>query len=203
VNDVLHSLPASPQDITPLLLTTLLRLAGVLSQERVTTLSVTPLAALASYNAQLARLAVAYSESAGGAPSSYIIKLSPRAADLNQHVTIFQPSTKEGWFYRSAAQRTPIPVPRCYLNLIEHDTQRSLLLLEDLAPAITGNQITGVSINDAKPVLALLANLHGTWWARHNTDEIHELRDLTNQTDDISHLVRQWYQAAWPRFVAQ
>lgn len=203
MNDVLHSLPASPQDITPLLLTTLLRQGQVLSQERVTTLSVTPLGVLASYNAQLARLSVAYSESTYSAPSSYIIKLSPPAVNLNQHVTILQPGTKEGWFYRSAAQYTPIPVPRCYLNLIEHDTQRSLLLLEDLAPAITGNQITGVSIDDAKPVLALLANLHSTWWAQHNTDEIHELRDLTTQTDDISRLVRQWYRAAWPRFVAQ
>jgi hypothetical protein len=78
------------------------------------------------------------------------------------------------------------------------------LLLEDLAPALPGNQLEGATLRQAELALASLARLHASWWADAASPEVRELISLLSGTGAGEHnLVQELYDAAWPRFVGQ
>jgi hypothetical protein len=193
-------LPGSPARITPHLLTSLLRSGGVICQSAVAALEIEPLAALNAFNAQIARLRLTYDREESAAPSALIAKLPTVDASLQQNAAVFRPGLKECWFYRHAAAKTPVHVPRCYYNAVDEATGESFLLLEDLAPARPGSRLEGASIEEARLALQSLARLHAAWWeAGPEIDpKLAQLGDHSQEADD---LVGRLYARAWPRFV--
>jgi aminoglycoside/choline kinase family phosphotransferase len=107
---------------------------------------------------------------------------------------------RECWFYRIGAARTPVNIPRCYYNAVDAATGESFLLLEDLAPARTGNRMNGASLEEAELALQSLAQLHASWWAVDPKAEP-ELMQLMDNSQDAQALVGQLYQEAWSRFL--
>lgn len=69
----------------------------------------------------------------------------------------------EVMFYREMAPRTAIRTPRVYAAEIDAD-DRFVLLFEDLAPARQGDQMRGVSLDDAREVLREAVHLHTAFW---------------------------------------
>jgi aminoglycoside/choline kinase family phosphotransferase len=191
-----HPLPASPAQITPAFLTSILQAAGVLRYATVAAIHVEPLEAQTSFNAQLARLRLTYDRQETEAPQSLIAKLPTVVnAELQQRTAILQPGMRECWFYRHGAARTSLNVPYCYYNTVDA-TGQSFLLLEDLAPARPGNRIDGVSLEEAELALQSLARLHAAWWAAEQ-----ELAHLMDNVKEAQDLVERLYQQAWPRFL--
>ncbi len=70
---------------------------------------------------------------------------------------------RELFFYREVAPTTPVRVPGFVGG--DHDHERSLVLLDDLAPARQGDAERR-SLDDVVPVLLQAARLHRTWWDR-------------------------------------
>ena len=67
-------------------------------------------------------------------------------------------------FYRELADRLQISTPRCYAADVEVDTGWFTLLLEDMAPAVQGDQLDGCDVEQARRALTELAGLHRSGW---------------------------------------
>jgi hypothetical protein len=157
-----------------------------------------------NFNANLYRLFLTFDRPAPAAPQRLIAKLPTSSTELNERAAVFQPGSRENWFYRFGATRSPINVPRCYYNGIDAATGQSILLLEDLAPAPSGNQLAGATLPEARLALESLSRLHARWWEKADSVEIQELTHLLKDTWSYEqNLVQQLYDTAWPRFLLQ
>jgi hypothetical protein len=191
-------LPETHAQITPAFLSPILRSAGVLRRAAVTAVHVEPLApdGASSFNAQLARLRLTYDAPEAEAPRSLIAKLPTRNVELQHNAAVFQPGARECWFYRQGVARTLVDVPRCYFGAVDAVVGESFLLLEDLAPARTGNRMNGVSSEEAELALRSLARMHAAWWGAER-----ELAHLMDNIAEAQGLVEQLYRRSWPRFL--
>ena len=69
----------------------------------------------------------------------------------------------EVMFYRELAHRAKIHTPAVYVAEID-ETGNFVLLLEDMAPAQAGDQMSGMSLSDARLALKEAAKLHAAFW---------------------------------------
>jgi hypothetical protein len=67
-------------------------------------------------------------------------------------------------FYRDIAATVDISRPQCFYTAIEPGTADVVLVLEDLAPAVQGDQITGCGVAQAELAVDEAARLHGPRW---------------------------------------
>ncbi len=69
----------------------------------------------------------------------------------------------EVMFYRELAHRARIRTPDVYVAEI-NESNDFILLLEDMAPAVMGDQMRGCTIDEASKALSEAALLHATFW---------------------------------------
>ncbi|MET0837360.1 MAG: phosphotransferase [Marmoricola sp.] len=67
-------------------------------------------------------------------------------------------------FYADLAGTVAVVVPRCDFAAMRPGTGEFTLLLEDLAPAVQGDQLAGCSVEQARTAVVNLAGLHGPRW---------------------------------------
>ena len=67
-------------------------------------------------------------------------------------------------FYRDLAATVDISRPHCFFSAIEFGTANVVLVMEDLAPAEQGDQITGCTMEQAAVAIDEAAKLHGPRW---------------------------------------
>jgi len=98
-----------------------------------------------------------------GAPVSLVGKFpsaDPVSAETGRNLGIYR---TEVMFYRELAPRTRIRTPRALVAEID-ESDRFVLLFEDLAPATQGDQMRGCSLDEARRVLREGALLHSAFW---------------------------------------
>jgi hypothetical protein len=83
----------------------------------------------------------------GCGPPSIIVKFQARSSDWEMQI------------YRLLAEAKMRSVPQL-LGALEHGT----LILEDLSPARPGSQLSGCTLQQARDVLSILAEIHGRFW---------------------------------------
>ncbi len=142
-------------------LTKRLRGAGVLRDASVTTVSATPLGV--GMLGDSIRFEVTY-DGDEGAPASFVGKFASADPTSRQTGAGFGLYEREVGFYREVAHTVAIRSPGCVSA--EHDPADGTfaLLLEDLTPARSGNQLTGCDIADAERAIEQAAALHGPRW---------------------------------------
>ena len=72
--------------------------------------------------------------------------------------------SREVGFYNLLRSRLQIPTPRCYHAAVEGHGPEFVLLLEDMHPAVQGDQIAGCDPSLARDVVLELVGLHGPTW---------------------------------------
>ncbi len=99
-----------------------------------------------------------------GAPASVVAKFA--AADPRSRMAGLVTGTyvREVAFYRELAPIVGGRSPACHAAEIDPATGELVLLLEDLAPARTGDQIEGCTVEDAELAVDLAADLHASMW---------------------------------------
>jgi hypothetical protein len=109
------------------------------------------------------RLSLTYGPGGTG-PSSLIAKLP--AADPTSRATALSLRNYEieVRFYQELAPTLPIRTPAVYYADIDVPTASFVLLLEDLAPAEQGDQLTGCSVEQAVVAIDELVKLHAPRW---------------------------------------
>jgi hypothetical protein len=111
------------------------------------------------------RISLDWAPEAAG-PPSVVAKLpssDPASRTTGVSLGIYVRETR---FYRELAHLVGARTPHCYAALFDESTSDFVLLLEDLAPAVTGDQLVGCSPAEAEAALAELALLHASHWCR-------------------------------------
>src|SRR5581483_4748145 len=75
-------------------------------------------------------------------------------------------------FYRYLAPTALISTPRCYFTDVDLETSEFVLMMEDLAPAVQGDQLKGCTLEQARLAVLEAANLHASHWNDAGIEEL-------------------------------
>lgn len=67
-------------------------------------------------------------------------------------------------FYTELADTVDVARPHCFFAAVVPGTADAVLVMEDLAPAVQGDQISGCSVEEAERAVDEAARLHGPRW---------------------------------------
>ncbi len=95
-------------------------------------------------------------------PPTFVVKLPAQDPSVRERVAFGYRA--EVAFYDSVAATLAVPLPKCHLSAISDDAQQFVLLLEDLSPAVQGDQLAGCSPETARAAVVALSGLHGPRW---------------------------------------
>lgn len=137
------------------------------------------------------KIAIRTTGSDAEGPASVVLKIAGEgelSQKLGRHGYGF--AGKPGFFasevmvYRIIAARTTVRTPRCYYAWLSDDGDRFVLLLEDISPARSGDELAGCTLAEGKLALANLASLHAAMWGSDEFEAEGPLRRTT--PDDAS-----------------
>lgn len=101
-------------------------------------------------------------------------------------------------FYRHVRPLITMRAPRCFLAEIDGNGPDFVLVLEDLAPAVQGDQITGCSPALARIALAELVGLHAPTWENR---AILDQKWMKQPNPAMGGFVAQIYRQGLPKFM--
>lgn len=110
------------------------------------------------------RLRLDYAHQPDGAPDTVIAKVSSTDETSRQMAIATGAYQREVLFYRHLSGLTNTRCPTCFFADIADDLCGFVLLLEDMGPAKSVDQLTGCSPDQADLALAQAAALHGASW---------------------------------------
>lgn len=101
-------------------------------------------------------------------------------------------------FYLQLAQRLRVSTPACFHGDVEVDTGWFTLLLQDMAPAVQGDQLDGCDADQAELALVELARLHASGW---EDSELAALRWLNRTTPESAAFTAGLVGSLFPGFL--
>jgi hypothetical protein len=118
------------------------------------------------------RFKLNYARAADGAPASLVGKFPSPGEESRATGVALGNYLREVRFYQQLAPKALIHTPRCYFTDVEEATSEFVLMMEDLAPAEQGDQLKGVTLDQARLVVQEAAKLHASHWADDALDEL-------------------------------
>ena len=143
---------------------------------------------------------VVLSSTSADVPNSVVIKLPSPDETSRMTGVALRNYERESKFYNAIASTIDMHVPRCYHSDWTQETGDFVIVLEDLAPAEQGNQVTGCGTDLARTAVLELARLHGPRWDDSSLAEI-EWLSRNNGPQDTMMLVGMWGMV-FPSFLA-
>lgn len=104
------------------------------------------------------------------APTQLVAKFAKTSDQARFICSTFSLNQTEVSFYQSAATKSPITHPKCYLAQANDDFSTYVLLMEDLGTSPV-DQLKGCPAKDAEAVIDALARLHSHWWEHPDLNE--------------------------------
>lgn len=143
------------------------------------------------------RLALTYDRPVA-APATLVAKLPSSNETSRATGMALRTYEVEVRFYQELAHRLPVRSPVCHHAEIDLATGDFVLLLEDLAPARQGDQVTGCSPDQAALVLEEAARLHAPLWGDRDLDALEWPVRWTQESQDA---MQAMLTVLWPNFV--
>jgi hypothetical protein len=112
---------------------------------------------------QLARVALTYGAEGSG-PASVVVKIptaDPGGRFVGELMDVWH---RESRFYGEIAPQVALRLPEAYVNLCDHEAKQYCLVLEDLAPMTSVDQVVGGTPEMSRVVIDEIARFHATWW---------------------------------------
>ena len=134
---------------------------------------------------------------ATSAPKSFVVKYP--TDDLTQRFTAdaLVLYIRELKFYAECAEKAPFKTAKCYGQAIAGDNTDFTIAMEDISHYRAMNQLDGVSLNDAKTLLNVLADFHASWWGSAQLDTMSSyFQPLDNPTYNA--VLPMLWQGGWP-----
>ena len=126
---------------------------------------------------------VAIKSSRSDVPASVVVKL-PSPGDESRAAGIAHRTyEREAKFYMQLAETIDVRRPQCHWVEFDELSHDFVLVLEDLSPAVPGNQITGCSVDEAARAVVELAKLHGPRWGDPALYDVDWLQRRTARAD--------------------
>ena len=164
------SFPVRPEMLTTEWLGRILRSAGhLVGDQGVRGFSVESIGDGVGMVGRVIRVGLEYRGHGVSAPPSLVIKFAHEVAAnraVGMKLGIYQ---REVIFYNEIARVVAVPKPACYFAAVAEETGEFIVVLEDMVRYRQGDQLTGVSLDEAKHVVDALAPLHAAFWG--NTDQ--------------------------------
>jgi hypothetical protein len=133
-------------------------------------------------------------------PTSVVVKL-PAPEETSRATGVgLRNYEREVRFYGELAQTVDIRIAKCHLAEWDPADGSFVLVLEDLAPGVQGNQLSGCSVAQARTAVAELARLHGPRWDDPTLAPI-EWLSRRSSADGVARLVELWERFV-PAFLA-
>jgi hypothetical protein len=118
------------------------------------------------------RFELDYVRAGADGPASLVGKF-PAAGDESRQTGVRLGNyIREVRFYQQLAPTAQIHTPRCYFTDVDEATSEFVLMMEDLAPAEQGDQLRGVSLEQARLGVIEAAKLHASHWDDAGLDDL-------------------------------
>jgi len=190
-------IPSSFEDLTPEWMTAALGQHGI--DTTVTTVTPENISEAAGANGVTVRLKVAYAYGSAPGPASMIIKLPATAPAVKQVGVRQQFYQNEIRFYDDFADRLAVNIPRRYYSGMDEEAELFAILLEDMAPAVTGNDFTGCTYEEAVLAVREMAKLHAPWW---NSPELNTIEWLPTGEPNLAFANTRFNNEVFPGVMA-
>jgi len=133
-------------------------------------------------------------------PASVVAKFPSADATSRMTGLATRSYEREVRFYQQVAGSVDIRTPRCFLADVDTVSGDFVLLMEDLAPRAQGDQLAGVSVDQASLVLEQLALLQVSRW---NDASLHEVEWLSRRGPAEVDTLGDVYAAVLPGFLSR
>lgn len=162
-------LPTTTSEITGEWLTEALRASGTIGPDVVVdSISIDPQAGGVGFMGEVGKLSIGYSGNAGSAPTSMIAKFATQSPEIKAMMHPTRVFEREHRFYENVGGETPVRTPDIYHVTCdvsdEPAAENYMLLMEDLGGLTLGDQLAGVSPEQAEAALVGLATHHARFW---------------------------------------
>lgn len=175
--------PEKPEDLSAEWLTNALRERGVINNACVQSFEAKSVNdnGISGALGEHVRLRLIYDIRESDAPQSIYAKFSLSDPDSRAIAHSLKYYEKEVRFYEQISDKVELRTPRCYYSALNDETGSCLLLLEDLAPARSGEIAIGCSPAQAELAVQAIARFHATWWEKPQLDELSWLPEYNTQ----------------------
>ncbi len=146
-----------------------------------------------------ARVSLIYSSSETNAPATVIAKF-PAEDETARAIAGYRGAYyNEVMFYNNFASRTEIRTPEIYLCKVSEDKMDFIILMEDLSPAIPGDQLIGETLEHCQLAIQEAAKLATAFYG----DEDAAMNDyvVSVARDDGGAMGQELLQQNWPAFL--
>ena len=151
-----------PQDVTPAWLSHVLRRSGALSTGRVRDVRTQQVGT--GQMGTSVRYVLDLEDAAPAAPRSVVCKFASSDPTSRSTGLTLRTYEVEVSFYRDVARTVDMRIPACHFADIDLATGEFVLVLEDLAPCVQGDQLAGCTVDQAALAMEELARLHAPRW---------------------------------------
>jgi hypothetical protein len=193
-------IPAGPADITPAWLTDVLRAAGTLRRSTVVDVGLELIGR--GQVGDCHKLVLTYDEHEVGAPESLIAKHAAEDPGSRAFAKAHGLYSTEVHFYQDIAPSLAMRTPATHFAGIEADDESFMLLLEDLSPALSCDQLSGCSLAQAELAVDQAAALHSSSW-RGDLLDLQWLRESHKAWDKVGAMFPQAEAAFRERYAGQ
>jgi hypothetical protein len=129
-------------------------------------------------------------------PGTLIAKVpssNPAIRDLANSYGLYQ---REVVFYRNIASTISVRTPQCFFTDFDPVTQSFIIVMEDLAPAKSCDQLTGMALDQIRLAVGSVADLHARWWDRLELEALEAVIQPWGCPPYAG--INDRYQRAWP-----
>lgn len=185
---------SDPKQVTPQWIREALRFAGVADGEIT---GFEPKTVGTGQMGRNVRFTLEWREPVPGAPATVVGKFpsddpKSRATGATQGAY-----GKEVRFYNELKSTVGIRTPACYFADIAPNGADFVMLMEDLAPAVQGDQLEGCTKEAARLALGELAKLHAPRW---DDPKLLDLDFLQRADENTANVLQMIYKGVWPGF---
>ncbi len=154
--------PAGIEDVTPEWLTAALREGGL--DVTVAAIDMEGIGEGVGVNGLTSRLRVTYAPGSAEGLASLVLKLPaslPAAKEIGIRLGFYENEIR---FYEEIAGSVSVNLPRKYYSGMDRERHDYALLMEDLSPAVPGDDIVSCTWDAAVAIVDELPKLHAPWW---------------------------------------
>lgn len=146
------------------------------------------------------RLVLGYAPGGQSGPAALVVKMpssSPEARELAHGWSTYR---REVLFYRNIAATVGLRIPKAYVAEFNPETERFVLVMDDLSASTDGDQIAGLPLAHVRLALDEIVGLHATWWNRPELVALEAFIEPYGEELWAGSGAR--HTAAWPGFAA-
>ena len=123
------------------------------------------------------RFTLNYAGDPGGSPTTLVGKF-PASDPVSRATGVAMGNyVREVNFYRQLQASALVATPHCLFTDVNTETCDFVLIMEDLAPAVVGDQTKGISLDAAALGLGEAAKLHASHWGDPNIEDMAWISD--------------------------